>query len=383
VDIVTIAGLIVAVFGLPAVWIAWRTSRDAIRNDAFDKVFEFVQTHQPELRSVAWSASLPEWRSSEFMMLTQPGWIMRRPKDLECIAIDFTRNSLVSSREGRKRFDLRVGIDRARYTYSKALTARSAKLFNGIVYRPLHIQTTRRGLRISFTQGNYFDYLDSGEVLAYELGDRLLRHKRRPAAGTRRRSIADPFDLTSRPTSLGINTLTVRLDPSGHHSFYMHKRSGSIVVNEFGLVHVIPAGEFTPSNVSLEAVIDDFSIWRNIMREYAEEFLGIEESYGRAGKPLDYESDSPYRELSDAIDPLYFKPELLTICIFQAEVFDAIFASITSDNEEGVLLVGPNRRGIPFTASNIKLYADNKETAMAGAMCLKLAWRHRRKLDLE
>lgn len=176
----------------------------------------------------------------------------------------------------------------------------------------------------------------------------------------------------------------------------MHKRGGSHVVNEEDQVGVVPAGEFTPSNISYEAMQADFSIWRNIMREYAGEFLNVPESYGRGGRTLDYENDAPFAELSAArnrgdldvwtfgvaVDPLCFKPELLTVCIFSASAFDAIFADLTPSNDEGTLLVGPSRHGIPFNNHNVKLYADSKGTSLAAAAALKLAWRHRRRLGL-
>jgi hypothetical protein len=270
------------------------------------------------------------------------------------------------------------------------------KMFNGVVYRPLHVTPARGGLQITCVPGRYFDYLDSGEVLAHEVAARLLKGKGDPVSGPLRKSVINPFDLSSRPTSLGVNTLTIRRGSSGEHGFYMHLRSGSYVANEIGQVAVVPAGEFTPSDISYEAIHADFSIWRNIMREYAEEFLAAPEAYGRGGQSLDFENDKPYAELSAArargdlvvqtfgigIDPLVYKPELLTICIFSADAFDSIFADMVPANDEGGLLVGPNRHGIPFTSQNIKLYADNDRTGFSGAACLRLAWRYRKQLGL-
>ncbi len=133
------------------------------------------------------------------------------------------------------------------------------------------------------------------------------------------------------------------------------------------------------------------------MREYAEEFLNQEEAYGRGGQPIDYDNTFPYAELSAAlrdegirvsvfgigIDALCLKPELLTVCVFEGAVFDHIFRDMVSVDNEGVLLVGPNRNGIPFTGSNVELYVDNTDTTSAGAACLRLAWQYRRELGLE
>lgn len=391
-DFVEIAALVVAVLGLPAVWIAWRTYRPAAQAADFDRVHEYVQGHQAELRSLAWSAAPSEWRCADIPLLVKPGWVLSRPRPLESISL-----KLVQDGAGLPEAP-QAGTGSADNSYSKSLVARpqSDGMFNGVVYRPLRIEVIRGGLRVTCTKGYYFDYLDHGEVLAHEAGAGFLKGGGNPADGPRRRAIVDPFDFVLRPTSLGINTLTIRKSESGDHGFYMHKRGGSYVVNEAGAVAVAPAGEFTPSDISYEALTADFSLWRNIIREYAEEFFDIPESYGRGGQTLDYENTSPYAELSAArdrgnvfvrsfgvaVDPLCYKPELLTVCVFSEEAFDTIFAGMVTVNGEGVLLGGPNRRGIPFTRQNITLYAENGETSGAAAACLKLAWRYRRQLGL-
>jgi hypothetical protein len=400
VNFFAIAGLVVAILGLPAVWIAWRTNRAANKAINFDGVQEYVESHQPDLRSLAWSTSSSAWRSDTIPLLARPGWLRDKPMPLDRVILKWQPNATVESINSRRRMHRSRAESFGGYpTYSKALVTRPGKgqLFNGFVYRPISIEVAEGDLQITFTKGRYFDYLDSSEVLAYELGARMLAQKSDPAGGTRRRSVADPFDLASRPTSLGINTLTIRKDINGTHGFFMHRRNGPNVVNESDLIHVVPAGEFTPSDIGYEAIAADFSIWRNIMREYAEEFLGNEEAYGRGGQPIDYDNAFPYAELSAAlrdegihvnvlgvaIDALCLKPELLTVCVLDAAIFDHIFKNMVSVDNEGVLLVGSSRHGIPFTGSNVDLYADNADTSSAGAACLKLAWQYRRELGLE
>jgi hypothetical protein len=396
-EFVAIAGLVVAIIGLSAVWIAWRQYRGAHEAVEFDKVCEYLKAHQPELRSLAWSGSPVAWKSTEIPLLVKDGWLLKTPKAPEAVTVKLAEPN-VTPRDAQKRNRSSEILPGLQGSYSKALAARSGGegLFNGVVYRPLRVEGSRGGLRITCTKGCYFDHLDNCEVLAYEIGARLVKGSKDPVAGPRRRAVIDPFDLSSRPTSLGINTLTIRKGVNGEHGFYMHRRSGSHVVNEVDQIGVVPAGEFTPSDISYEAVQADLSIWRNIMREYAEEFLGAPESYGRGGKTIDFENGEPYAELSAArnrgdlivrifgvaIEPLCFKPELLTVCIFTADTFDRIFANMVPENDEGTLLVGPDRCGIPFTSSNVKLYAQSQGTASAAAACLTLAWRHRKHLQL-
>src|SRR5207249_2239084 len=110
-----------------------------------------------------------------------------------------------------------------------------------------------------------------------------------------RTAISDPFDPTQLPMSPGISTLTIRHDPHGEHRFVLHERDGGKVADGGGLCHVMPAGEFQPSSLHPVNVRNDFSLWRNIMREYSEEFLGNAEHDGNGPGPIDYIADEPFR----------------------------------------------------------------------------------------
>jgi hypothetical protein len=176
----------------------------------------------------------------------------------------------------------------------------------------------------------------------------------------------------------------------------MHRRNGRRVVNESDLIHVVPAGEFAPSSITLEARTTDFDIFRNIVREYAEEFLNVPEADGRGGRDLNFEKATSFSQLTKAkrtgsltisvlgigLDSVCLKPELLTVAVFEADVFDAIFASLAPENDEGVLLVGQEGRGLLFVEENVSNYATDPATSATGAACLMLAWRHRASLGL-
>jgi hypothetical protein len=176
----------------------------------------------------------------------------------------------------------------------------------------------------------------------------------------------------------------------------MHQRDARSVIATPGVIHVIPAGEFAPADVSLDSQINDFNLWHTIMREYAEEFLDIDEAYGRGGQPLDYEHEWPYSEfllarksgslrvhtLGVGLDPLTWKPEILSVCIFDAAVFDKIFAKLVKNGKEGTILAGPHGHGIPFNTESVHRYVDNPRTRSAARACLMLAWRHRSTLGL-
>jgi hypothetical protein len=132
------------------------------------------------------------------------------------------------------------------------------------------------------------------------------------------------------------------------------------------------------------------------MREYAEEFLGAEDAQGKGGTWIDYKEDFPYRDLNIAradrrlhvyilglgFDPLVWKPELLTVCVIEAQAFDRIFSSMVSENEEGLILKGRGSLGLPFEPATIERYCSAADISPNAKACLQLAWKHRAILHL-
>ena len=109
-----------------------------------------------------------------------------------------------------------------------------------------------------------------------------------------RRAIDDPFDLAARPMLPSINTLTIRLDSIEGHRMYLHRRDAKSVAAAGGMYHVIPAGAFQPAALAPAHQSNDFSLWRNIQREFSEEFLGNAEHDGNSIEPIAYDADEPF-----------------------------------------------------------------------------------------
>jgi hypothetical protein len=276
-DWVEIASLVVAILGIPAAAVGVLTYRKAkqaqnlVRATAnFGHVHEYVRMHQRELRSASWSATPAHHRSRDVELLAQPGWIPDKPIPLSGVTLEWIPRRSGSTTVSHGAEAVESAARRSPYgglSYSSALAKQvdTSSLFNGFVYRPLAIEPTTPGLRIAFTEGRYFDYLDQSEFLAHELGAQLLAGKA-PSGGRYRSYISNPFDLEKRSTSLGINTLTIRKSAHGNHGFFMHRRGGRRLVNESELLHVVPAGEFAPSNIAPESRPADFDIFRTILR---------------------------------------------------------------------------------------------------------------------
>lgn len=394
--ILGVLGGAVSVLGL---WINWRRHAREQSADHFVRTVHYIREKSVELNRRVLLAQ-PDIRTGSVPMLARPDWILAEPWSLDQVRLRRekpTDSTSLDRARSRARRQMPRRADGSFYTgYSQALgeLAGMDHLYNGRNYRLMDISVLDGEMELSCTNGWYFDHLDTGTVLAYESASRYLA-KRRILRGPYRRFLRDPFDFRRRGSGLGVNTLTIRQDANGA-GFFLHQRKGGFVAEGPESFHVVPAGEFTPSDRSLQALEDDFDLWRNIMREYAEEFLDVEEAYGRGGRTLDFDTEFPFRELQAArlnrqlrvyvlgigIDPLDWKPELLTVCIFEAATFDSIFEEMVPDGKEGVILVGPQGKGIPFTESAVRQYVEDSNMPNPGASCLKLAWCHRANLNL-
>jgi hypothetical protein len=148
-------------------------------------------------------------------------------------------------------------------------------------------------------------------------------------------------------------------------------------------------GVFQPSGEAPWNRRHDFSLWRCMIREFAEELGGRPEDYASDREPIDYDSWPFARQLTGArdagqvrvwclglgTDPLTFATDLLTVAVIDSDVFDAHFAQDTRRNAEGTILAARE-----FTAHVIDRTVTGEPVQAAGAALLRLAWRHRETL---
>ena len=285
--------------------------------------------------------------------------------------------------------------------YSRALRdlARPKLLDNRVSYRLLTAEWADGRGRFGFNYTSYFDVLDVGEAVGHEFAAAWLdAGRRRPSTASLpfRRLIDDPFDLAARPMLPSINTLTIRRDPIEGHRMFLHRRNAGAVAAAGGMYHVVPAGVFQPAALAPAHQANDFSFWRNIQREFSEEFLGNAEHDGNSVDPIDYLGDEPFASFERArrvgdlrvsatalvLEPLTLWVELLTVAVIEAPVFDKLFGNMVAINEEGAAVCTDADRptvGIPFTSDSRERLRDEPLSPIARA-CIELAWRHRREL---
>ncbi|GAA3662602.1 hypothetical protein GCM10022267_56000 [Lentzea roselyniae] len=393
-DYLAAGALAAGVLALPAAWAAWsswRTARQAGGKARFRDQLQSLRDNQRALTRRMLAASPEHLRQSNLPVLTRPEWMRLVPFDLADVKIEWLDESFDDvakfRRASAKVLDKIQIAPITRYSTALIEIAGLTRLFDGVIYRLVDVELTADSKRMVFTRSTYFADLDTSEVLAFEAQTSRRR--------SYRRRLRDPFDFRKRVAGLGIDTLTIRRDGE-RAGFFLLQRDPKNVVNNASMIGVIPAGEFTPSDVSGEAVSRDLDLWKNIMREYAEEMLGVPDAQGQGGRWIDYASESPYWELEMAratgqlqvkvlglgVDPLPWKTELLTVCVIDAEVFDEVFAPVPARNEEGIIIAGDRRNGLPFNEATVDRYCRAHNVSPNTEACLRLAWQHRAELGL-
>nr|CEL17270.1 hypothetical protein [Kibdelosporangium sp. MJ126-NF4]CTQ91500.1 hypothetical protein [Kibdelosporangium sp. MJ126-NF4] len=324
-------------------------------------------------------------------VLAGPGWLSDEPVELDEVRLVWSDTRETTPRHGQSDHVLPLTDQGNRYSgYSRAVRdlVRPRLLENRVSYRLLDVSRDS-GLSLTFGTTSFFDVFDVKQAIAHEFKSAWLRSGRSVPDWSDlplRAGIGDPFDPRQLLMSPGISTLTIRRSRSGDHRFVLHERDGGKVADGGGLCHVMPAGEFQPSSVDIR---NDFSLWRNIMREFSEEFLGNPEHDGAVSSSIDYADDEPFRSLEGARDrgelrlwhyglvmePLELGAIQLTVAVVDDRAFDRLFAGMVIANDEGHVVGSGGRTDMPFTGEAIERLSPR--LSASALTLLQLAWRDR------
>ena len=316
-------------------------------------------------------------------------WLPHEPIPLHHIKLQYTQADEFGGITGTEPLIQRllpVRSDGTRYrTYSDAVAALAppAIFENRSTYRLLYADL-QSDPHMLFSNGQYFDGIDVGDAVAHEFTtvtlNEIVTHDLRSAIG-------DPCDPVRRLVNVAISTLILRYDrSSGTVTFPLHRRDSARVGHAGGMYQVLPVGVFQPAGEESWNIENDFSLWRCIIRELAEELRGDAEDYDTRRGPIDYDAWQFAHQLTQAlntaqarafclgigVDPLTFATDLLTIVTIDAPLYDELFGAIIATNAEGSIT--PT---VPFTAETIERCASTEPMQAAGAGLLRLAWRHR------
>lgn len=333
--------------------------------------------------------------------LSTPAWLPQQPVLLNEVTLRWDetppRPRLSGSEaEARTALPLRSpGHAFTRYTGAIRYLRPPALFENRSSYRLLDVEWASGSGVMTFGLSTFFDKLDVGEVLAHEAGAADLSGDLDWAHLPFRSLLGDLFDLSNRAVNPGISTLTIRRDTTtGAGSFFLLRRDPTQVTNgrHYSL---LPAGEFQPASISPQSLVVDLDIWRNMVREYAEEMLGQPEHDGSGGSPVDYEVWPFYRDMTAArqagsirpyvlgviLDALSLNASIATATVIDDHVFDTLFRDRVSTNPEGEVVTSLEKdksiHGLPFNEETITRLVTHEPLGQTSAACLSLAWKHR------
>lgn len=369
-------------------------------------VRHYLDAHRARLTSAVAGLYADVERVGSSSIITKPSWMVAEPVPFADVGLSWTiaaPDPEINGRELETRAIRPLADSGEAYErYSRAMRdlARPRLFENRPGYRLIDMDGAKPQLTFGYTA--YFEsVIDVSTALAHEYAAESMAAEGSSGAPNLgdlpfRRLVGDPFDLTRRALLPSIDTLTIRKGLNGA-SFLLHYRDPASVATSSSLYHLMPAGVFQPSSVAPWHQANDFSLWRSSMREFAEEFLNVEEADGSSVTPIDYEGVEPFRSMSLAqadgafrmwyfgvgLDPLTLCGEILSVAVIDAEVFDRIFAGLVMTNQEGSLVTANQdapAEGIPFSDEHVKRLLDAQSLAAPAAACLELAWRHREHL---
>jgi hypothetical protein len=393
----------------------------------------YLNAHRHELALAAQDLYPAAWRVAGTPLLAGPGWLPGAPVPLDRVTLTWRpgRHRKGTDGTGPESAAIRPPATRGEpfASYSAALgsLARPGLYENRDCYRLLDAAASPAAAHLAFGEGSYFEMINISEAVAHEYAAAVLDlpdpagagfcaapvHGELPVAISLtgnpgaalklplRTKIGNPADPRRRPVMTAVTTLTLRADrDTGEASMILLWRDPSQVASGGGLYQVAPAGMFQPSHNAPWNLPNDFSLWRAIVRELAEELLGRGEDYGSASRPISYDDWPLYAALSRArragqarvywlgmgVDPLSLAADQLTVLVLDAPVFDELFGTLVYANTEGHLLArDPDGRegappGVAFTADSVKLYSTDRPMVPASAALLRLAWEHRARL---
>jgi hypothetical protein len=352
------------------------------------RIRNYLRDHRYKL-AVCAAREYPESATVEGTpLLSTPLWLPHEPIPLDRIKLQYTHAEEFNGITGAEPIVQRLLPTRAdgtkyrTYSDTVAALAAPATFENRSTYRLLSAYLQSNPYMI-LGSGHYFDGIDIGDAVAHEFTAATLSEI---ATQDLRTTIGDPCDQARRLTNVAISTLTLRCDrAAGAVTFPLHRRDGNRVGHAGGMCQVLPVGVFQPAGEEPWNTTNDFSLWRCVIRELAEELRGDAEDYDTHRGPIDYDTWPFAHQLTRAlrtaqvhayclgigVDPLTFATDILTVITIDAPLYDELFGEIADANTEGSIIPAE-----PFTAQTVQRYASAEPMQAAGAGLLRLAWRH-------
>lgn len=300
--------------------------------------------------------SMMEWYGLDYFqtvgdnkipLIAKPGWLRASPLELN----NQTEDNVISAPTHATKFEVPIlegllgnySTYRGKEGYPARRTVFAKPQHNGEIFCAESVIVDDSGDFIGFKYGlgQYFDYLNTCEILGAELSDWVLRNPNTPMPDNFafRGTPEDVFELTNRAAYPGINCLTIVKNysngPLKRGNYYLiHKRDDTQLQAQWSL-HVAPAGGH--QGLSGSSTIDDTRIFRTVVREFAEELFNMEDLVEQFEQWQEFEDHPDIKAIGNAffwgrnpaakafllgfgLDPVTTKPEVLCTIVIDWDV---------------------------------------------------------------
>ena len=244
-------------------------------------------------------------------LLAEPSWLVKNPIPLppppESLVDDGDRFVTTYAKETDRKLlsgpHQPVSVTSRKQAILPALSDQRAyrpelhRVIEALEQPPAHLFINRPSYALSrvragdkfemfFDKAHYFDYIDCGELLAYELVresalledrggtlDDLNFLKKVESRLALRRSLGNWTEIQLRPSLAGVNILTIFVDRERKTATFPMMQRSAKTGSASSTVHVIPAGEFQPTKETDTSWDNHCTLWQTALREFAEEIL--------------------------------------------------------------------------------------------------------------
>lgn len=340
------------------------------------------------------AAGYPPWlQLAGTPLLARPSWRLPAPVPMDSVRLEFRPDASrpdLPDLAALAPYTLPERADGIRYRrYSDVVAALAAPTVfeNRPTYRLIEADLSgAAGPRLAFGRGRFFDGVDASGPAGLEYA--AAESGTAPAGRPYRAALGGPVgDLARRSATLAVSALTLRYDRHpGTATFPLHYRQPGRVSHAGGLYQVIPVGVFQPSGEAPWNEANDFSLWRGLLREYAEELLGADEDHGSERAPIDYGAWPLAKAMTGGLadgrvrawclglgaDPLTFALDLLAVVVIDAPLYDDLFGELVDANTEGRVI-----KPRPFDEPSVTELLNDAPLQAAAAALLTLALAHR------
>jgi len=277
-----------------------------------------------------------------------------------------------------------------------------ANLFNDQVYGVGGIEISDNKLRLTVNRAGFFDYIDSCYGYQYDAAYQRMRGRTR----LRLKRKFPVTDFTNRHAAIGVCTFTILKDVIGDdgekQNHILILRRGDRVSDGKGLFCNVPAGFYQPSyslaqavnegapreegEKTLQEAIDEEWFLHNVVREFNEEIMDVEECSEQAEKS-EVEKCKVWKMLEKnvyflgfGLNPLTTHFEMLTVAIIDVQSKEAKAAVDFTTKKKVEDFLDKHNKGRhegeielkPFTKAQLTFYERSRKAtpALAQSCCI-------------